>query len=335
MKVFAFLLSSALVIGFSISSHAAEPIIIKFSHVVSADSPKGRAALYFQEMVERRTNGAVKIEVYPNSALYKDKDEIPALLAGDVQMLAPALPKIEQLGVQEFEVFNIPYLFPGKDLLRRVTGGPIGQELLKKLEPKGIVGLAYWDNGFRDLMTNKPVRHPQDLQGLKMRISSKASEPMMHALGAIPVEMAFSEVPNALKTGKIDGTENTASNFYSQKNHEVLKYFTDSDHNYIGYVVIVNKKFWDELPDNLRLQLRLAMGEATRYGNAIADRENDDALDKIKFSDKKISVYTLTPDERAEWRRELRTVHRQFEARVGKDLLKAIYEEGTALGYKF
>src|ERR1043166_4443073 len=188
---------------------AAEPIVIKFSHVTSPDTPKGRAALRFKEVAERRTNGRVVIEVYPNSTLFKDKDELDALVRGDVQILAPSLAKFSPLGITEFEVFDLPFIFQSKGMLRRVTDGTVGLDLLKKLEPKGIVGLAYWDNGFKVMSANKPIKKPADFRGLKMRVqSSKVLEAEMKALGATPVPMAFSEVVKALQEGKVDGTEN-------------------------------------------------------------------------------------------------------------------------------
>src|SRR5476651_2321630 len=141
--------------GFSASLPvwAEAPIVIKFSHVVAADTPKGRAAERFKLLAEKATGGRVRVEVYPNSQLYKDKEELEALQLGAVQMLAPSLAKFGPLGVKEFEVFDLPYILPDKAALGRVTKGPIGKGLLAKLEPKGITGLAYWDNGFK-IMTS-------------------------------------------------------------------------------------------------------------------------------------------------------------------------------------
>jgi len=198
----------------------AQPIVIKFSHVVAPDTPKGKGAEYFKKLAEERTKGRVKVEVYPNSQLYKDKEEMEALQLGAVQMLAPSLAKFGPLGVKEFEVFDLPYIFPSKDVLRSVTGGPAGASLLKKLEGKGIIGLAYWDNGFKIMSANKPLMSPADLKGVKMRIqSSKVLDAEMRALGALPQVMAFSEVYQALQTGVVDGTENPPSNMYTQNLH--------------------------------------------------------------------------------------------------------------------
>lgn len=316
-------------------SQAAEPIVIKFSHVTAPETPKGKAALRFKESAERRTKGAVRVEVYPSSKLYSDKDEIEALLAGNVQILAPTLAKIGPLGVPEIEAFDLPYIFPGKDLLRVVTDGAIGKGLLKKLEARGVVGLAFWDNGFKVMSANKPLRTPADFKGLKMRIQpSKVIEAQMRALGALPQPLPFSEVFKALQSGSVDGTENPPSNLYSQKMHEVQKYVTVSNHGYLGYAVIANKKFWNGLPVSIRVHLQLAMLEATISANFYAEQENKQALESVRASGKS-EVLILTAAERELWRKELMPVHREMESRVGSALLQAIYKEGAAIGYKF
>ena len=256
---------------------AQDQVIIKFSHVVAPETPKGKGAQKFKELAEAATAGKVKVEVYPNSQLYKDKEELEALQLGAVQMLAPSLAKFGPLGAKEFEVFDLPYIFPSKEVLRRVTDGPLGKSLLKKLESKGIVGLAYWDNGFKIMSANRPLKTPADFKGLKMRIqSSKVLDAQMRSLSALPQVMAFSEVYQALQTGVVDGTENPPSNMYTQKIHEVQKYATLSDHGYLGYAVIVNKKFWESLSADIRGKLEAAMTEATKYANDSAQKENDD-----------------------------------------------------------
>ena len=332
LKALVFALSAAAIV--SGNAFAQAPIVIKFSHVVATDTPKGKAAERFKELAEKATKGRVKVEVYPNSTLYKDKEELEALQLGAVQMLAPSLAKFGPLGVKEFEVFDLPYIFPGKDVLYRVTEGPIGKELFKKLEPKGITGLAYWDNGFKVMSANKPLRTPADFKGLKMRIqSSKVLDAQMRQLGANPQVMAFSEVYQALQTGVVDGTENPPSNLYTQKMHEVQKHVTVSNHGYLGYAVIVNKKFWDGLPADIRTALEGAMKDATKYANAIAQQENDKALDAVRKSGKS-EVYVLSDKERAEWRKALIPVQNAMAGRIGPELVQAVNKEAQALGYK-
>ena len=284
---------------------ADEPIVIKFSHVTAPDTPKGKGADKFKELAEKYTDGKVKIEVYPNSQLYKDKEEVEALQLGAVQMLAPSLAKFGPLGAKEFEVFDLPYVLKDKPALRRVTDGPFGKALFAKLESKGIKGLAYWDNGFKIMSANKPLKMPADFQGLKMRIqSSKVLEAQFKALGAQPQVLPFSDVYQALQTGVVDGSENTPSNMYTQKHYEVQKFATISNHGYIGYAVIVNKKFWDDLPADIRGQLEKAMAEASAYTNELSQKENDDALAAMKASGK-IEFIELTDEEKSAWHKAL------------------------------
>ena len=325
LKSVLLVLSAAL----SFNAYAQAPIVIKFSHVVATDTPKGQAAERFKQLAEKATNGRVKVEVYPNSQLYKDKEELEALQLGAVQMLAPSLAKFGPLGVKEFEVFDLPYLFDNYDQVNKVMHGPIGKQLLGKLESKGIKGLAYWDNGFKNFSANKPIKSPADLKGMKIRIqSSKVLEEEMRTLGALPQVMAFSEVYQALQTGVVDGTENPPSNMYTQKMHEVQKYVTVSNHGYLGYAVIVNKKFWDGLPADIRVALDKAMKEATTFEKAIAQRDNDMALDAIKKAGK-TEIYTLSVKEQADWRKALLPVQQQMESRIGKDLISAINKEAA------
>ena len=315
-------------------SWAQAPIVIKFSHVVANDTPKGQGALYFKKLVEDRTKGRVKVEVYPNSTLYKDKEELEALQLGAVQMLAPSLAKFGPLGVKEFEVFDLPYIFPDKRVLERVTTGAVGASLFAKLEPKGIKGLAYWDNGFKVMSANKPLHHPDDFRGLKMRIqASKVLDAEMRALGANPQVMAFSDVYQALQTGVVDGTENPPSNMYTQRMNEVQKNVTVSNHGYLGYAVIVNKKFWDALPADIRATLEQAMKESTKFVNDSAQKDNDDALAKIKATGK-TDVYMPTDAEKAEWRKALLPVQQEMASRIGKDVIDAVNAESAALGAK-
>ena len=313
---------------------AQAPIVIKFSHVVAADTPKGKGAQRFKELAEARTNGRVKVEVYPNSQLYKDKEELEALQLGSVQMLAPSVSKFGPIGVKEYEAFDLPFIFPDRAVLARVTEGPVGASLFQKLESKGIKGLAYWDNGFKVMTANKPLREPQDFKGMKMRIqSSKVLDAQFRALGSIPQVMAFSEVYQALQTGVVDGTENTPSNIYSQKTHEVQKYLTVSNHGYIGYAVITNAKFWATLPPDIRTTLEGAMREATRYANAIAQQENEQALAAIKASGK-TQLVELTDAQKSAWRKATQPVYKEMEGRVGKELIASIQKEAAAVGYK-
>jgi C4-dicarboxylate-binding protein DctP len=306
---------------------AQTPIILKFSHVVASNTPKGAAAEKFKELAEKYTDGKVKVEIYPNSTLYKDKEELEALQLGAVQMLAPSNSKFGPIGVREFEVFDLPYILPDLATLRKVTDGPLGAKLLKLLEPKGMTGLAYWDNGFKQMTANKKLITPEDYKGLKFRVqSSKVLEAQFRALGAIPQVMAFSDVYQALQTGVVDGEENTWSNIYTQKMHEVQKYATITNHGYIGYIVVVNKKFWDGLPADIRDQLSKAMKEATAFGNGQSAKENDDALEAIRKAGK-TEIDTLTPEQDAAMRKAMEPVYKDVAGRVGQPLIDEFIKE--------
>src|SRR6185436_2025181 len=243
---------------------SAQPIVVKFSFVNPADSPKGKAADYWKKLVEEGTKGRVKIELYPNSSLYKDKEELEALQLGSVQMLAPTLGKFSAMGLSDYEAFDLPYLFENF------------KQLLDQLEPKGLKGLAFWDNGFKQMNANKALRVPADFKGVKLRIfSSKVLDAQMRALGAIPQVLAASEMYQAMQTGLVDGNENTESTFYDFKLYEVQKFLTESSHGYVGYLVVANKKFWDGLPADVRKVMEEAMAKTTTYANAISEKANE------------------------------------------------------------
>jgi C4-dicarboxylate-binding protein DctP len=302
-------------------------IVLKFSHVTASDTPKGKAADKFKELAEKYTAGKVKVEVYPNSTLYKDKEELEAMQLGAVQMLAPTNSKFGPIGIKEFEVFDLPYILPDVKSAHKVTDGPLGAKLLKLLDSKGMTGLAYWDNGFKQMSANKKLISPADYKGLKFRIqSSKVLEAQFRTLGSIPQVTALSDVYQALQTGVVDGQENTWSNIYTQKMHEVQKYATITNHGYIGYIVIVNKKFWDGLPADIRDQLSRAMKDATEYGNSQSQQENDQALEMIKKAGK-TEILTLTPEQDEAMRKAMMPVYKEVSTRVGQPLIDEFLKE--------
>ena len=306
---------------------AQSPIVIKFSHVVANDTPKGKGAIKFKELAEKYTNGKVKVEVYPNSSLYKDKEEIEALQLGSVQMLAPSTAKFAPLGAKEFEALDLPNLFASEEAYTKAMKGEVGKWLFTKLEPKGISGLAFWDNGFHMVSANRPLLMPADFQGLKMRISgSKIADRYLRDAGSIPQIMAFSEVYQALQTGVVDGCENTASNYLTQKFHEVQKHITVSYHAHLQYAVIVNTKFWNGLPADIRTQLDKAMDEATDYTNSIAVKENEDALAEIKKSGK-TTLHYLTDDQKKAWQTAMAPTYQWAKGRVGTEVLDLLSKE--------
>jgi len=312
---------AALAMAYGKPGWAQAPIVIKYSHVVANDTPKGKGSLRFKELAEKYTGGKAKIEVYPNSSLYKDKEEIEALQLGAVQMLGPSTAKFAPLGAKEFEALDLPWLFKDEAQYAKVMKGDVGKWLFKKLEAKGILGLAYWDNGFHMVSSNRPLLMPADFQGLKIRISgSKIADQYFRKLGCIPQILAFSEVYQALQTGVVDGCENTPSNYLTQKFHEVQKHITVSYHAHLQYAVIVNSKFWAGLPADLRGQLEKAMNEATDYTNEIAVKENEDALAEIKASGRS-ELHYLTPEQKKAWQVAMQPTWQWAEGRVGKEVI--------------
>lgn len=318
-------LSIAIVLGLaSVQAQADDPIVIKFSHVAAIDTPKGQAAEYFKKQAEALTEGKVKVEVYPNSMLFKDKEELEALQMGSVQMLAPVVGKLGPAGIKEFEAFDLPYLFTDLDAVHRVTKGEIGKSLLTKLDQRGMVGLGYWDAGFRVLSSNKPIHTPDQIKGQKIRInSSKVNQAIISSVGAIPQTMPFSEVYQALQTGVVDGADGNLTNLYTQKQYEVQKHVTLTEHTYSGYVILVNKDFWNKLPEDIRGKLQQAVQEASDLNEKAVVDDDKKALEAIKASGK-TEIYTPTPEEKELWVKAMAPVQDQLAERVGKDLVEQI-----------
>jgi C4-dicarboxylate-binding protein DctP len=326
MQRFVIALLAVVVLALGKPAFADEPIIIKFSHVVTPDAPKGKAALLFQQLAEKYTNGRVKVEVYPNSSLYKDKEELEALQLNSVQLLAPSISKFGPLGVKEFDVFDLPFLMSDDVHARQMMASPMMADLNKKLEAKGVPPLAYWDNGAQVYTCNKQLLLPDDFRGLKMRIQgSKVLEAVTRELGALPQILPFSAVYQSLQTGVVDGEDNVLSNILTQKFYEVQRYLTLSNHGRLTYALVTNKTFWNSLPPDVREQLDRAVNETTVFFNATAEKDNADALEKIKASGK-TEVHVLTEAERKAWIAKLMPVHTEMQSRFGKDFIERIYK---------
>ena len=323
---FAAAVALAVVCFAPIGAAGADPIVIKFSHVVSPDAPKGKAALLFKQLAEKYTNGKVAVEVYPNSSLYKDKEELEALQLGSVQLLAPSISKFGPLGVKEFDVFDLPFLMVDDARAHQMTSSPMMADLNKKLEAKGVSPLAYWDNGTYVYTSNVPLISPDDFRGLKMRIQgSKVLDAVARQLGAIPQIIAFGELYQALQTGVVDGEDNVPSNIWTQKFYDVQKYLTVSYHGRLTYSLITNVKFWNSLPADVRPGLDRAVKESTEFFNETAAKDNAQALKDIAASGK-IQIHTLTDTEKQAWIAKLMPVHKEMEGRFGKEFIQNIYK---------
>lgn len=302
-----------------------DKLVIKFNSVTTQDTPKGKAMELFKKLAEERSQGKIKVETYHNSTLYKDKEETEALQNGAIQLTAVSLAKFGPMGLNQFELFDLPYLFNNFDDVHKVTQGPVGQEMMKLVEPKGIKAIGFWDNGMKIMSANKPLKTPTDYAGLKMRIqSSKVLDAQMRAVGALPQVMPFSETYQALSTGVVDGTENPPSNMWTQKMHEVQKHASLTNHGILGYMVVANKKFWDGMTPEQKTVVEGALKEATDYANKIAADDNAADLAKIKAAGK-TTIYTPSDEERIALKKAMLPVHKATDERIGGGWLQKIY----------
>jgi C4-dicarboxylate-binding protein DctP len=301
---------------------ADKTIIIKFPHVTAPATPKGQTAERFRQLVEQRLAGRVRVEVYPSSQLMNDDDSIDALALGEIQMIAVSLSKFDRF-THEFQVFDLPFLFPNLDVVERFQGSPAGQALLSAPADRGIMGLAYWHNGMKQFSAPRPLRRPEDARGLKFRImESDVLQAQIEQIGGNPQKMAFGEVYQALQTGAVDAQENTWSNMYSSKFYEVQKYLVETNHGYLGYLVAVNPKFWNTLPAEIRTELNAIIEEVSRWGNDQAAAINRRDKDKIAASNQ-CEIIELSNDELAAWRAVMRPAWDQFAAVIGTDVIAA------------
>jgi len=304
------------------ASLAADPIVIKFSHVVAENTPKGQMANKFRDLVAERLGGKVVVEVYPNSQLFGDDKVLEAMLLGDVQLAAPSLSKFSRY-TKQLDIFDLPFLFDNIAAVDRFQMGPDGQQLLGSLKKKGLVGLGYLHNGMKQMSADRPLKTPADIKGLKMRIqASDVLAAQYEAVGAVPVKKPFSEVFTLLQTKAIDGTENPWSNAYSKKFYEVQPYITETDHGVLDYMVVTSAEFWMDLPDDVRSEVKKALDEALVYGNKVA---GDLAMeDRKKIIDsRRTEVIALTAEERTQWVEAMKPVWKKFEPQIGSELIEA------------
>ena len=300
----------------------ADPIIVKYSHVVADVTPKGQAAIKFKELAEKKLPGKVDVQVFPNSQLFGDGKEMEALLLGDEQIIAPSLAKFGKY-TPKLHIFDLPFLFDDLAAVDRFQAGKDGQALLNSMSKKGITGLGYLHNGMKQLSANKPLGTPGDASGLKFRIqASDVLEAQFRAVGGNPQKLAFAEVYQALQTGVVDGTENPWSNIYSKKFHEVQGYIMESNHGVLDYMVITNTKWWEGLPADVRKGLNEAMVESIKFGNKVADEEDANFRAKV-IADNKAKVLPMSKEHLAAWRTAMQPVWKQFEGDIGADLIKA------------
>ncbi|AET67324.1 tripartite ATP-independent periplasmic transporter solute receptor, DctP family [Desulfosporosinus orientis DSM 765] len=299
-----------------------EKIIIRFSHVVAENTPKGLAAIRFARLISERSGGTIEIQVFPDSQLFKDGEEFEALSRGDVEMIAPATSKISQL-LPEWQIWDLPYLFSNLESVHQVMDGPVGRSLLKQLEEKNMVGLAMWDNGFKNLTNNiHPILSPVDFNGLSFRVMSPGIlEDQFTYFGADTVLLPFNDVYKALQDGTVQGQENTISNIYTKRFSQVQKYLTLSQHGFLGYAVVMNKTFWDQLPGSARELIEKTMAEVTLWERETAERLNEVQLEEIEKNNL-VTIHTLTNQEKTQWKKDFSSVYDKFEENNDSKLLE-------------
>jgi len=301
-------------------------VTLRFSHVVARETPKGLAADHFSALVAQRSGGRMAVQVFPNGTLYGDDDEMRALQLGAVDLVAPSLSKFGRIGRPEFELFDLPFLLPDLPDVRRITQGPLGQRLLKGLARQGLVGLGFFDNGFKQMSANRPLLKPADYVGLRMRVqASRVIAGQMRALGARPVTLAFSETWRALQTGVVDGTENPVSNFWTQAMHQVQTDLSLTQHGYLGYAVVTHQRLWQHLGAVDRALISQALHESLVFANQIADRQNEQALTALRQTNT-TRIHTLSEAQRLQLRQAVQPVHDALAQRIGAGWMQTLRE---------
>jgi len=313
---------AGLVLAVASAFAQAEPIVIKFSHVVAEDTPKGKGALLFKRLAEERLPGQVSVEVYSNSSLYGDADELEALREDKVQLLAPSLAKFEQY-TKQVQVFDLPFLFDDLDAVNRFQKRAKGRQLLRSMETHNITGLAYWHNGMKQLSATRPLHRPADAAGLSFRIQPSAVlQAQFDAVGANSQKLPFAQVYSALKAGTVQGAENPWSNIYSKNMHQVQPYITETNHGVLDYMLVTNTRFWMSMPHKVRFELEAIIDEVTYMVNQEAEQLNQADRERIRQAGTS-QIIALSDEERQAWREKMRPVWQQFEPVIGADIIKA------------
>ena len=323
------LLALLLVLGMLSSVEATEPIVIRFSHVVGEDTPKGLGAALFQRLVSERLNGRVSVEIYPSARKFNDDQALLALIFGDIELAAPSFSKFRGFSKQ-LQVFDLPFLFPGTEAVHRFQTSAAGQSLLDSMTSQGLQGLAYWDNGMRAMSANTPLRRPEDIAGLRFRIEpSRVMEAQYRALDVATVPLPFKYVAEALKMGLVDGQENAWSNIYAQGFHQYQRYFTDVGHSFLGYMLVTNVEFWNRLPSDVRTTLEQIIAQVSAEVNRLASERAISDRQRVIDSGA-TEVINLSDAERAAWRERMLPIWEQFESQIGSEVLAAAVAAGPA-----
>ncbi|MFB5673469.1 DctP family TRAP transporter solute-binding subunit [Paenibacillus terreus] len=301
-----------------------EDIVIKFNYSVAENTPKGQAAAKFKHLVEQKTGERVRVELFPNASLYNESDEMEALKNGSVQMIAPSFSNIAEV-IPEWMAMDLPFAYPNEEAVMAAFRGKIGEELKKSAEHHGMIAMAFWGNGFRQITSSdKAIVHPQDVRNRKVRIQpSLVIQEQYRSLGAATYPLPFNQIYSNVENGTVDAEENTISNIYSKRLYEVQQHLTVTNHSYLGYGVLMNRQFWEELPPDLQRQIQSAMEETETWANRNATEINRRQWSSIKNSSGMEIVY---PDDKTlqEWRTAWMPLYEQFRAAIGPELIDEV-----------
>lgn len=299
-----------------------DQVVFKFSHVVAENTPKGLAANKFAELVYEKSNGTIKIEVFPNGSLYSDIEEINALQEGQVHFIAPSTSKLGMLS-SEWGVLDLPYAFPNHEAVQEGLNGKIGQQLLDSLQKDEIKGLAHWSNGFKQITSNKgPIYEPADIKGQSFRImQSDIIQAQFEKLHVKALQESFNSTYQLLEEGKVNGEENTISNIYSKRFYNVQKHLTMTNHGYLGYAVMMDQKTWDKQSEKTKTIIQEAMAETTAWNSSHSNKMNDDQLKLIK-ENSSIEIHVLTEAQQQEWKNKMEPVYDELAPEIGKQIVK-------------
>ncbi|MDK2924255.1 MAG: hypothetical protein PWQ41_29 [Bacillota bacterium] len=300
----------------------AQTITLKAGHAVAETHPYHLGLVKFAEIVGQKTNGQIKIDIYANGQLGNERDMIEGLQIGTIDLVVTSTGPVSNF-VPEMGVVDLPFLFRDREHAYKVLDGQIGQDLLKKFDAKNIVGLAFWENGFRHLTNSKrPVNTPEDVKGLKIRtMENPVHQETFRVLGADPTPMAWSEVFTALQQKTIDGQENPIPIIYNQKIYEAQKYLALTGHFYSPSLLLMSKAAFDKLTPEQQEIFREAAVEAASYERDQIKKQEDEQVDKLKAFGMEI-----TEPDRAAFQEATQSVYQKFEPQFGKELIQQILD---------
>ncbi|WP_028609856.1 DctP family TRAP transporter solute-binding subunit [Paenibacillus harenae] len=299
-------------------------IVIKFSHVVAENTPKGLAAAHFARLVKELSDDRVEIQVFPNGTLYSGDTEFAALQSGAIQMIAPSFSNMSEIE-PAWLAMDLPFAFGDQQAVNAALQRELGRLLLRTLDSHKVLGAAFWANGFKQMTSSvRPLQVPDDFRELTFRIQpSMMLVSQFQALGASSVKIPFNEVYGVLKDGAADGQENTISNIASKRLYQVQNYMTISNHGYLGYVVMFNKRLWEDLPPDVQQVLQQALKETTAWINQETASMHEKQLSELKEIDG-FTIHELTEGERQQWIHKLAPLYDQYEHIIGSELMSEI-----------